>query len=63
MNYKDAFRRAVATFIFGVSTAPVSSAMFEVDAWKFAAAAGLAAVWNLIVRYAQAYLNSFPEPA
>lgn len=63
MNYKDAIRRAIATFIFGVSAAPVSSAMFEVDAWKFAAAAGLTAVWNLIVRYAQAYLNSFPEPA
>jgi hypothetical protein len=61
MNYKQAFDRAVATFIFGVSSAPVPAVIFDVDAWKFAAAAGVAAVWNLVVRYAQAYLNTFPE--
>lgn len=56
MTYKEAFKRAVATFLFGVSSAPVPAEMFDVEAWKFAAAAGLAAVWNLVIRWAQAYL-------
>lgn len=63
MNYREAFNRAVATFIFGVSSAPIPSVLFDVDAWKFAAAAGVAAVWNLAIRYSQAYLNTFPEEA
>lgn len=57
MSYKEAFHRAVATFIAGASSAPVPAAIFDVAAWKFAAAAGLAAVWNLAVRWAQAYLG------
>jgi hypothetical protein len=57
MTYHDAFKRAIATFLFGVSSAPVPATLFEVDAWKFAAASGIAAVWNLIIRWAQAYLK------
>lgn len=58
MSYRDAFNRAVATFIFGASSAPVASAALNVDTWKFAVAAGVAAVWNLLVRWAQAYLGN-----
>jgi hypothetical protein len=57
MTYNDAFKRAIATFLFGVSSAPIPAELFDVDAWKFAAAAGVAAVWNLIIRWAQAYLK------
>lgn len=56
MTYREAFRRAVATFVAGASSAPVPAAIFDVAAWKFAAAAGVAAVWNLVVRWSQAYL-------
>ena len=55
MTYKEAFKRALATFIFGVSSAPIPAAVFDAQAWKFAAAAGIAAVWNLVVRWAQVY--------
>lgn len=55
MTYKEALKRAVATFIFGASSAPIPAAIWDVAAWKFAAAAGVAAVWNLLVRWAQAY--------
>ena len=56
MTYKEALKRAVATFIFGASSAPIPAAIWDVAAWKFAAAAGVAAVWNLLVRWAQAYM-------
>lgn len=59
MTYKEAFKRAVATFIFGASSAPIPAAIWDVAAWKFAAAAGVAAVWNLLVRWAQAYAMDF----
>lgn len=55
MTYKEAFKRAVATFIFGASSAPIPAAVFDAASWKFAAAAGVAAVWNLVVRWAQVY--------
>jgi hypothetical protein len=57
MTYNDAFKRAIATFLFGVSSAPIPAELFDVHAWKFAAASGVAAVWNLIIRWAQAYLE------
>lgn len=57
MSYRDAVKRAVATFVFGVTSSPVPATLFDVDAWKFAAAAGVAAVWNLLVRWSQAYLS------
>lgn len=61
MVYRDAFRRAVATFVFGAFSSPFSAAVFSVDAWKVAASAGVAAVINLAYRSAEAYLKSFPE--
>lgn len=61
MNYKEAAKRALATFIFGAFSAPFSAAMLDTETWKMAVAAGLAAVLNLAVRWAQAYLESFPE--
>jgi len=57
MTYKEALKRAIATFVFGASSAPISSALWDVATWKIAAAAGVAAVWNLAVRWAQAYLS------
>lgn len=59
MTYKEALKRAVATFIFGASSAPIPAVMFDAEAWKFAAAAGVAALWNLIIRWAQAYAHDF----
>jgi hypothetical protein len=58
MTYREAFKRAVATFIFGASSAPLPAVMFDVEGWKVVAAAGVAAVWNLLVRWAQAYAET-----
>jgi hypothetical protein len=57
MTYVDAAKRAVATFLFGALSTPVSSAVFDVSAWKVAAASGLAAVINFLYRAVEAYLE------
>jgi hypothetical protein len=54
MTYNEAFKRGVATFIAGATSAPLSSALFDVSFFKAAAIAGLIAVWNWAGRTAQA---------
>lgn len=58
MNYKDAFHKAVATFVAGATAAPVTAAVFDVSFFKAAGIAGLVAVWNWIGRSAQVYLTT-----
>lgn len=55
MTYKDAFKRAVATFVAGATASPLTSAVFDIGFFKAAGIAGLIAVWNLIARTAQAW--------
>lgn len=61
MNYTEAAKRALATFVFGALSAPATAAWFDTATWKMAAASGVAALINLAVRWSQAYLASFPE--
>lgn len=58
MTYRDAVRRAVATFVAGATAAPLSAAVFNVSFVKAAAMAGLVAVWNLAARWAQAAVEA-----
>jgi len=58
MNYKNAFHRAVATFVAGATAAPLTAAVFDVSFFKAAAIAGAIAVWNLVGRVAQTYIKS-----
>lgn len=55
MSYKEAFQRAVATFIAGATAAPLTAAVVDVSFFKAAAIAGLIAVWNWAARTAQAW--------
>jgi hypothetical protein len=55
MTYKEALKRAVATFIAGATAAPISSALIGISFFKAAGVAGIIAVWNLIARSAQAW--------
>jgi 3-hydroxy-3-methylglutaryl CoA synthase len=55
VTYKDAFKRAVATFIAGATASPLTSAVFDVSFFKAAGIAGLIAVWNWVARSAQAW--------
>lgn len=57
MTYSDGLKRALATFVAGAASAPVSAAVLNVDTLKVLAASGLAAVLNLVVRWAQVYLE------
>ena len=61
MTYKDAVKRAVATFVFGALSSPVGSAVLDIATWKVAIAAGIAAVINWAYRTAEAYLESAGE--
>jgi hypothetical protein len=61
MTYEDGFKRAVATFIIGASAAIPAAAIVDVETLKVAAIAGIFATWNLIVRWAQAYLDGRSE--
>lgn len=58
MTYKDAVRRAVATFVYGATASPVAAGLLSIATWKAAAVAGVGALWNLAHRSAQAYLAS-----
>lgn len=58
MSYKEAFKRAVATFVVGATAAPISAAVAGVSFFKAAGIAGIIAVWNLIARSAQAWKDS-----
>jgi hypothetical protein len=61
MTYSDAIKRAVATFLFGALSTPISAAVLDVSAWKVAAASGLAAVLNFVYRIVEAYLEKTEE--
>lgn len=61
MNYTEAAKRALATFVFGALSAPATAAWLDTATWKMAAASGVAALINLAVRWSQAYLESFPD--
>lgn len=58
MSYKEAFNKAVATFVAGATAAPLTAAVADISFFKAAAVAGLVAVWNLAGRVAQAWLSS-----
>jgi hypothetical protein len=55
MTYKEALKRAVATFVAGATAAPLTSAVVDISFLKAAAVAGVVAVWNLVARTAQAW--------
>lgn len=55
MTYKEAFKRAVATFVAGATAAPISAAVLNVSFLKAAGIAGVIAVWNWLARVAQAW--------
>lgn len=57
MTYSEAFKRAIATFAFGALSSPVAASVLDVEAWKAAVAAGIAAVLNWVYRTAEAYLG------
>jgi len=46
VSYKEAFQRAVATFIAGATASPLTAAVFNISFFKAAGVAGLIAVWN-----------------
>lgn len=58
MTYKEAFHRAVATFVAGATAAPLSAALLDVSFFKAAAIAGVVAVWNWVGRSAQAFRDN-----
>lgn len=58
MDYRDAFRRAVATFVAGATAAPLSAAVFGIGFFQAAGIAGLVAVWNWLGRTAEAWVKS-----
>ena len=55
MSYKEAFHRAVATFIAGATASPLTAAVFNISFFKAAGVAGLIAVWNWLGRSAQVW--------
>lgn len=55
MNYRDAFKRGVATFIAGATASPLTTLVFDISFFKAAGIAGLIAVWNWLARVAQAW--------
>lgn len=57
MTYKDAAKRALATFIAGATAVPLTSALVDISAAKAMAAAGVVALWNLAGRWAQSVLD------
>lgn len=63
MTYAEAAKRAVATFIFGALSTPLSSTVLDVSAVKVAFAAGIAAVFNFAYRAAESYLSEFEVEA
>lgn len=58
MDYRDALKRGVATFVAGASASPLTAAVFDISFFKAAGIAGLVALWNWIGRLAQAWIAS-----
>lgn len=61
MEYGDALKRALATFVAGATAAPITAAVIDISFLKAAGAAGLVAVWNLAARMSQAWLSRVAE--
>jgi hypothetical protein len=57
MTQREAFKRAVATFVAGATAAPLTAAVFNIDFLQAAGVAGAVAVWNWAGRAAQAWLG------
>ena len=57
MNYNDAFKRAVATFVFAVTGVLVGGALGTVPVWESALWAGVGALVNFVYRAAESYLG------
>lgn len=55
MDYRDAFKRGVATFVAGATATPLTSAVFGISFFKAAGIAGLIAAWNWLGRMAQVW--------
>lgn len=62
MTYRDALRRAAATFVAGATATPLAAELLDLEVLKVATVAGIIAVWNLAGRLAQAWLKANPEP-
>lgn len=62
MNYRDALKRGVATFVAGATASPVTAAVFDISFLKAAGIAGLVAVWNWAGRLAQAWKGANGSP-
>lgn len=58
VDYREALRRSVATFVAGATAAPLTAAVFDVSFFKAAGVAGLIAVWNFLGRSAEAWLKA-----
>ena len=58
MNYREAFNKAVATFVAGATAAPITAAVADISFFKAAGIAGLVAVWNCLGRVAQVWVKS-----
>lgn len=58
MNYRDAFNKAVATFVAGATAAPITAAVADISFFKAAGIAGFVALWNWAGRTAQVWLQS-----
>jgi hypothetical protein len=56
MEYREALKRGVATFVAGATAAPLTSAIVDISFFKAAGIAGIVAVWNWAARMAQAWL-------
>lgn len=57
MNYINAFKRAIATFLFASTGILIGGALGDVDVWSTAGWVGLGAVINYVYRASQAYLE------
>lgn len=58
MTYREAFHRAVVTFVAGATSAPIGAALLNVSFFKAAGIAGVIAVWNWVGRSAQAFKDN-----
>jgi len=57
MTYREAFNRAVATFVAGATASPLVASAFGLPFLEAAGIAGVIAVWNYAARLSQAYLE------
>ena len=57
MDYREALKRAAATFVAGATAAPITAAVVAISFFKAAVIAGLVAVWNFVGRTAQAWMS------